>query len=106
MGGRHFTILCTILHNGYKINLHALANTRANRFTFIDTACAINTAKFLNIKAIELKEPIAIKGFDSKQGYIVTYFLTLHLSINKQQQTNISFCILDLRNYDIILRLK
>jgi hypothetical protein len=94
------------LYNSYRINLYALANTKANGFTFIDTACAINTAKFLNIKAIELKKPIAVKGFNSKQGYAVTYFLTLHLSINKQQQTNIPFCILDFRNYDIILRLK
>jgi hypothetical protein len=84
MGKRHFTILCTILHNSYKINLYAFANTKANGFAFINTACAINTAKFLNIKVIELKEPIAVKGFNSKQGYAVTYFLTLHLSINRQ----------------------
>jgi hypothetical protein len=106
MGRRHFTISYTILHNSYRINLHALTNTRANRFTFIDTAYAIDTAKFLNIKATKLKEPIAVKGFDGKQGYTVTYFLTLHLSINKQRQTNIPFCILDLGNYNIILRLK
>jgi hypothetical protein len=54
------------LHNSYKINLHALADTRANGFAFIDTVCAINTAKFLNIKATKLKEPIAVKGFNSK----------------------------------------
>jgi hypothetical protein len=94
------------LHNGYRIDLHALADTGANGFAFIDTACAIDTAKFLNIKATKLKEPIAVKGFDGKQGYAVTYFLTLHLSINRQRQTNIPFCILDLGNYDIILRLK
>jgi Retroviral aspartyl protease len=106
MGRRHFTILCTISHNGYGIDLHALADTRANGFAFIDTACAIDTAKFLNIKATELKEPIAVKGFDGKQGYAVTHFLTLHLSIDGQRQTNIPFCILDLGNYDIILGLK
>jgi hypothetical protein len=72
------------LHNSYKINLYALTNTKANRFTFINTAYAINIAKFLNIKVIKLKEPIAVKGFNSKQGYTVTYFLTLHLFINKQ----------------------
>jgi hypothetical protein len=54
------------LHNGYRIDLYALADTRANRFAFIDTAYAIDTAKFLNIKATELKELIAVKGFDSK----------------------------------------
>jgi Aspartyl protease len=106
MGGRHFTIPCTISHNGYRIDLHALADTGANGFAFIDTACAIDTAKFLNIKATKLKEPIAVKGFDGKQGYAVTHFLTLHLSIDGQRQTNIPFCILDLGNHDIILRLK
>jgi hypothetical protein len=106
MGGRHFTIPCTISHNGYGIDLYALADTGANGFAFIDTACAIDTAKFLNIKATELKEPIAVKGFDGKQGYAVTYFLTLHLSIDGQRQTNIPFCILDLGNHDIILGLK
>jgi hypothetical protein len=106
MGRRHFTIPYTILHNGYRINLYALADTKANGFAFIDTACTIDTAKFLNIKATKLKEPIAVKGFNSKQGYTVTYFLTLYLFINKQQQTNIPFCILDLGNYNIILRLK
>jgi hypothetical protein len=66
MSKKHFTILCTILHNSYRINLYAFTNTKANKFTFINTACAINTAKFLNIKAIKLKEPIAVKGFNSK----------------------------------------
>jgi len=66
MGGKHFTIPYTISHNGYGIDLHALTDTRANRFAFIDTACAINTAKFLNLKATPLKEPIAVKGFNGK----------------------------------------
>jgi len=66
MGGRHFTIPCTISRNGYGIDLHALADTGANGFAFIDTACAIDTAKFLNLEATPLKEPIAVKGFDGK----------------------------------------
>jgi hypothetical protein len=82
MGSKHFTIPCTISHNGYRIDLHALANTKANRFAFINTACAINTTKFLNIKATLLKEPILVKGFDGKQGHAVTHILTLHLSID------------------------
>jgi hypothetical protein len=106
MGGRHFTIPCTISHNGYRVDLHALANTRANGFAFIDTACAINTAKFLNIKATRLREPVVVKGFNGKQGHVVTHTLTLHLSINGRRLTNIPFCILDLGNHDIILGLK
>jgi hypothetical protein len=84
MGRKHFTILCTILRNRYRIDLHTLTDTGANGFAFIDTACAINIAKFLNIKATQLKEPIAVKGFDSKQGRAVTHILTLHLSIDRR----------------------
>jgi hypothetical protein len=84
MGRKHFTIPCTISHNRYKVDLHALADTRANGFAFIDTACAIDIAKFLDIKATRLKEPISVKGFDSKQGHAVTYYLTLHLFINRR----------------------
>jgi len=106
IGGKHFTIPCTISHNGYGIDLHALADTRANGFAFIDTACAIDTAKFLNITATQLEKPIAVKGFDGKQGHAVTHILTLHLSIDGRRQTNLPFCILDLGNHDIILGLK
>src|SRR5208282_4967836 len=106
MGGKHFTIPCTISHNGYGIDLHALADTGANGFAFIDTACAIDVAKFLNIKATRLEEPIAVKGFDGKRGHAVSHILTLHLSIDGRRQTNIPFCILDLGNHDIILGLK
>ena len=94
------------MRDRYRIDLYALTNTKANRFAFINTTCAINTAKFFNIKATQLKKLIVVKGFNSKQGHIVTYILTLHLSIDRQRQTNIPFCILDLNNYNIILGLK
>ena len=41
-----------VSQNRYRVNTTALINTKANGFTFINTACVINTAKFLNIKAI------------------------------------------------------
>jgi hypothetical protein len=83
IGGKHFTVPCTISYNGFGIDLHALANIRANEFAFIDTIYAINITKFLNIKATQLEEPIVVKRFNSKQEYIVTYILSLHLSINR-----------------------
>jgi transposase InsO family protein len=106
MGGNHFTVPCTISHCGYGIDLDALADTGANGFAFIDTACAIDVAKFLNIKATRLEKPIAIKGFDGRSGKAVTHILILHLSLDGRRQTDIPFCILDLGNHDVILGLK
>jgi len=47
-----------VSQNGYGVNLTAFINTRANGFAFINTAYAINVAKFLNIKATLLEKPI------------------------------------------------
>src|SRR5436190_14128111 len=106
MGGNHFTVPCTISYNGFRVDSYALADTGANGFAFIDTACAIDVAKFLDIKMTRLEKPITVKGFDGKHGKAVTHILILHLSIDGCRQTNIPFCILDLGNHDIILGLK
>src|SRR5579871_1828039 len=106
MGGKHFTVPCTISRNGYGIDLNALADTGANGFAFIDTACAIDVAKFLNIKATRLEKPISVKGFDGRRGKAATHILILHLTLDGRRQTDIPFCILDLGNHDMILGLK
>ena len=82
--GNHFIVPCTILCSRYKIDLDTLANTRANGFAFINTICAIDIAKFLNIKATWLEKSITIKGFDRKHGKVVIYILILYLSLDRQ----------------------
>ena len=57
MGGKYFIVSYTVSQNGYRVDTTALINTKANSFAFINTACAINTAKFLNIKATCLYQP-------------------------------------------------
>ncbi len=106
MGGKHFTVPCTISRNGYGIDLDALVDTGANGFAFIDTACAIDIARFLSVKATRLERPIDVKGFDGKPGKTVTHILVLHLSIDGRRQADLPFCILDLGNHDVILGLK
>ena len=44
-------VLYIVSQNEYGVDTTALINTKVNGFTFINTACVINTAKFLNIKA-------------------------------------------------------
>ena len=58
MGGKYFTVPCTVSWNGYRVNIIAFINTRVNGFAFINTAYAINVAKFLNIKATQLEKPV------------------------------------------------
>ena len=106
MGGRHFTVPCTLSKNGYGITLSALVDSGANGFAFMDTACANDISTFLNLKPEPLVRPIIPKGFDGQPGKAVTHMLTLHLSLDGQRQEDIPFMILDLGNHDVILGLK
>ena len=85
MGGRHFTIPCTVSKNRYRVPLTALVDSRANGFAFMNTACAIDITKFFNLKTQPLIRPITARGFDGRQGKPVTHFLTLHLSLDGQR---------------------
>src|SRR6266699_7252237 len=54
------TIPYTLFCNRYQVLTSALANSRANAFTLIDTQCAIKLANFLNAPLKELPKPIPI----------------------------------------------
>jgi transposase InsO family protein len=106
MGGRHFTLPCTVSNNGFCVFLTALADSGANGFAFMNTSCAFDIAKFLNLKTQPLVRPITTKGFDGRPGKPITHILTLHLLIDGQRQQDIPFLILDLGTHDVILGLK
>ncbi len=59
------TILCILLKNRYSVQLYALADSRVNRFIFINIIYAINVVKHLNIKARKLLIAIIVKGYNS-----------------------------------------
>jgi hypothetical protein len=82
IGGRHFTILCIVLKNKYRVLLTALIDSRVNGFAFISIAYTIDITKFFNLKTQPLTRLIIIKGFNRRQGKPITYILTLYLSLN------------------------
>jgi hypothetical protein len=65
----------TIAHNKYIVKLNVLADFRANGFVFINTFCAINIVKFLNVKVQRLSRLINVKGYNRKAESVITYIL-------------------------------
>jgi hypothetical protein len=106
MGGKAFTVPCSLSHNGIAIDTLALPDSGANGFAFLNTAFAIETAKFLNVKAKRLKQPIAVKGFSGKGDHVITHYIKFTLTIDGRRQVDIPFCILNLGNHDVILGAK
>ena len=106
MGGKSFTIHCTLSRNGCGVNTTALTNTRANAFTLLNAKCAPKLSEFLNTPFEKLKTPIPVKGYDGRLGTPITAILRAHLRIDGRRQYNVPFLITDLGNHDIILRRK
>ena len=106
MGGRHFTVPCTISRNGYGIKTSALTDTGANGFAFMNVSFATKVAKFLNVKVTRLPQPIAVRAFNGEQNSTITHALILNLIVDGRRQVDIPFCILNTGNHDIILGLK
>ena len=66
LGGKSFTIPCTLFHNGYRVTTTALANSRANAFALLNTKCAKKISKFLNTPMETLEKPILVKGYNGQ----------------------------------------
>jgi len=103
IGGKHFTVPCTLAYNGYGVQTSALVDSGANGLVFIDTRCAADLAKFLNVALTPLPTPCSVKGFDGKPGRSATHAIILNLGIDGHRQQKIPMLILDLGNHDLIL---
>jgi hypothetical protein len=103
IGGKSFTVLCTLSWNGCRVTTTALANTRANTFALLDTKCVRKVSEFLNTLLETLERLVSIKGYNRQMGEPITSALRIHLRINRQQLYNMLFLVTDLGHHDVIL---
>jgi hypothetical protein len=75
LGGKSFTILCTLFRNRYRVTTTALADSRANAFALLNTKCAKKISKFLNTLIETLEKPIPVKGYNRQTGTPITFVL-------------------------------
>jgi hypothetical protein len=83
--------------------LNSLVDTGANGSIFLNTACAIDVAKFFQTKVVRLKTPYQIKGYDGKSNQPVTHVIILHLAIDGRRFKNVPMIIANLGNHDMII---
>ena len=106
LGGKSFTVLCVLSCNGYRVKTTALANSRANAFTLLDTQCARKISEFLNTLLETLEKPVLVKGYDGRMGKPITTILQAHLQVNRRRMYNVPFLVTDLGHYNAILGCK
>jgi transposase InsO family protein len=103
LGGKSFTIPCTLSRNGCGVNTTALADTGANAFALLDTRCAKKISEFLNTPMETLEQPVPVKGYNGQMGKPITSALRIHLKVNGRRQYNMPFLVTELGNHDVIL---
>jgi hypothetical protein len=72
LGGKSFTVLCTLFRNGYRVTTTALADFKANAFALLNTKCAKKIFKFLNTLIETLEKLILVKGYNGQMGTLIT----------------------------------
>jgi hypothetical protein len=103
LGGKSFTVPCILSCNGCGVKTTALANSRANAFTLLNTQCARKISEFLNTPLETLEKSIPVKGYDRRMGKPITTILQVHLQVNGRRMYNVPFLVIDLGHHDAIL---
>ena len=79
MGGKSFTILCTLSRNGCRVKTTALADSGAHAFALLDTKCARKISEFWNTLMETLEKPVPVKSYNRQMGKPITTILQIHL---------------------------
>ena len=106
IGGLLLIVLYTLVKNRIEINLNILADTRANRFVFINTTFVDNLYKGLSLQRTPLGYIIKAKGYNRQSRQVASYYITMNLIIEGCRQYNIPFIILNLGVHEAILGCK
>ena len=85
VGGKSYIVLCYIFNNRSKVSSFALADTRANTFTLIDTRCANRVSQFLSISFKSLPALIHVCGFNRASTLPIISILQIHIYIDRHR---------------------
>ena len=81
LGRLGFHVDSQLAYNGLSFTVNTLADTRANRYLFIDMKKAIELACFYNILIEPLRQPAKTRGFNSLDRPQITHTIKLHLIV-------------------------
>ena len=85
VGGRSYTIPCSVFCNRYQVSISILADTRANAFILINSLYAKKLFEFLNTLIERLPKPILVYSYNSLYRESLTTFLQAHLHVDGQR---------------------
>ena len=105
MGGRTFRVPYSLIYNRTSLQISTLPDSGAHSFAFLDIRITVQAEKLLGVKPYPLPKPIFPKGYNGVAGNSITHCILFHIEIDGYRLAEkIPFLILDLGNYNTILR--
>ena len=103
IGGNSYTFPTQLNIKGYTFYTHALYDTRANGFLFINTELTTLLIRYCGARSKPLPHVISVTGYNG-QGYSkITHYVRLTLQIDNRRFIRIPFCITSLGTHDVII---
>jgi hypothetical protein len=106
IGGNSYTLQTQLNIKGFTFHTHALSDTRANGFLFINSELAALFTRHCGARFKPLSYTISVTGYNSKGNSRITHYIRLTLRINNRWFVRMPFCIALLRKHNIIIGYK
>ena len=103
IGGHAYTLPSQLNIKGFTFHTHALGDSGANGFLFIDLELASLLVRSCGARTKPLPRPIPITGYDGNSDHNITHYLRLTLQIDNRRFIRMPFCIAPLGKHDIII---
>ena len=82
IGGLSLTFACTLHKNRIAVQVQALSDTGACRYVFLDSSFASDLCCVFGLKPQRLPNAVCLKGYDSKKGSTISYYLSFNLEVD------------------------
>jgi hypothetical protein len=103
MRGNLYTLQTQLNIKGFTFHTHALGDTRANGFLFINSELAALLTRHCGACSKPLPCAISVTGYNSKGNSRITHYIRLTLQINNRRFVRMPFCIAPLRKHNVII---
>ena len=103
MGGKSFTLACTLRKDGIALQVNALGDTGASGFVFINTSFASDLCRTFGLTPQKLPQPVHPKGYDGTKGSPITQYLSFNIEIDGRRIYNLPMLMVKLDSHDMII---
>jgi hypothetical protein len=101
--GNSYTLQTQLNIKGFTFHTHALSDTEANGFLFINSELATLLTRHCGVCSKPLPCVISVIGYNGNGNFRITHYIRLTLQIDNRRFVRMPFCIALLGKHNVII---